>query len=167
MFGWPWQMSYKGYKWMRGHDIIPRDWFRPSWGWFRWSAIISKAIRLDPILVKNHLFCFIKGQWAKSSDGAENLFPDLPPYEWNDRIQKSIKNSKLTSLFFVTPPFPKSIPAKWWWSQCSGGRVKCHIKVSYECGDMISSLEIGFDPVGGDSDCQRSFPRPLDLTRFW
>ena len=36
-----------------------------------------------------------------------------------------------------------------------------------ECGDMISSLEIGFDPVGGDSDGQRSFPRPLDLTRFW
>ena len=66
--------------WMRGHDIIPRDWFRPSWGWFRWSAIISKAIRLDSILVKNHLFCSIKGQWAKSSDGAENLFPDLPPY---------------------------------------------------------------------------------------
>ena len=32
---------------------------------------------------------------------------------------------------------------------------------------MISSLEIGFDPVGGDSDGQRSFPRPLDLIRFW
>ena len=100
VFGW--KMSYKGLMWMRGHDIIPRDWFRPSWGWFRWSAIISKAIRLDPILVKNHLFCFIKGQWAKSSDGAENLFPDLPPYEWNDRIQKSIKNSKLTSLFLAS-----------------------------------------------------------------
>ena len=41
-------------------------------------------------------------QWAKSSDGAINFFPDLSPCEWNDRIQKSIKSSKLISLFCVT-----------------------------------------------------------------
>ena len=76
-------------------------------------------------------------------------------------VKYRLNNVKKTALL-VEDGFTKSIPAQRWWSQCSGG--KCHIKVSCECGDMISSLEIGFDPAGGDSDCQRSFPRPLDLT---
>ena len=41
-------------------------------------------------------------QWAKSSDGAINFFPDLSPCEWNDRIQKSIKSSKQRLLFLHT-----------------------------------------------------------------
>ena len=67
------------------------------------------ADRLDPILVKNHLFCSIKRQMGK--DGAENLFPDLPPCEWNDGIQKSIKYSKLTSLFFCSTTIPEGKPS--------------------------------------------------------
>ena len=61
----------------------------------------------DASASKNHLdFVPSNGQWAKSSDGAENLFPDLLPYEWNDGIKKPIKNSKLTSLFFCSTTIP-------------------------------------------------------------
>ena len=113
-------------------------WVDPPEGWYHVAlcrlADFFANHNYKKVKVKNHLFVPSNTNGQSLQVGPKTCF--LTSHYVN-RMLGSKNPSKIQNwdrYFSVVPP------AQWWWFQCSVGRGKCHIKVSYKCGRNLEFL---------------------------